>query len=161
MSYQQTRTEQTQCMFQGPARYLGTRLGNCKLQIEKCKLKIKEWYTSAESQKRGTPNLQFSFCNLQFAIFSFFELTVQLLMVLALVTLASAQKKSSCIESHIKLDDSRLSAPAKLFDNDIHKSRGLSCNDCHGGDPDADTQEGAKDPRKGYLGKPKDRKSVV
>jgi predicted CXXCH cytochrome family protein len=68
---------------------------------------------------------------------------------------ASAQKKSSCIECHSKLDDTRLSAPAKLFDNDIHKSRGLSCNDCHGGDPNADTKEAAKDPRKGYLGKPK------
>ncbi|HKP47793.1 MAG TPA: cytochrome c3 family protein [Pyrinomonadaceae bacterium] len=68
---------------------------------------------------------------------------------------ASAQRKSSCIECHIKLEDPRLSAPAKLFDNDIHKSRGLSCNDCHGGDPNADTKEAAKDPSKGYLGKPK------
>jgi predicted CXXCH cytochrome family protein len=53
------------------------------------------------------------------------------------------------------LEDTRLSAPAKLFDNDIHHARGLSCNDCHGGDPSADTKEEAKDPRKGYLGKPK------
>ncbi len=76
-------------------------------------------------------------------------------MILLLFTLASAQKKSSCIECHSRLDDPRLSAPAKLFDNDIHHARGLSCNDCHGGDPNADTKEGAKDPRKGYLGKPK------
>ena len=76
-------------------------------------------------------------------------------MVLLLPTLVSAQKKSSCIECHSRLDDPRLSAPAKLFDNDIHRARGLSCNDCHGGDPNADTKEGAKDPRKGYLGKPK------
>ncbi len=75
--------------------------------------------------------------------------------VLLLFTLTSAQKKSSCIECHSKLEDPRLSAPAKLFDNDIHHARGLSCNDCHGGDPNADTKEGAKDPRKGYLGKPK------
>ncbi len=68
---------------------------------------------------------------------------------------ALAQKKSSCIECHIKLDDPRLSTPAKAFDNDIHRSRGLSCNDCHGGDPNADSKEAAKDPRKGYLGKPK------
>ena len=72
-----------------------------------------------------------------------------------LVAGASAQKKSSCIECHAKLDDPRLSAPAKTFENDIHKARGLSCNDCHGGDPNADTKEAAKDPRKGYLGKPK------
>jgi predicted CXXCH cytochrome family protein len=76
-------------------------------------------------------------------------------MVLTLFSLAPAQKKSSCIECHSKLEDPRLSAPAKLFDNDIHHARGLSCNDCHGGDPTADTKEGAKDPRKGYLGKPK------
>jgi len=76
-------------------------------------------------------------------------------IILVLFTLVPAQKKSSCIECHSKLEDTRLSAPAKLFDNDVHHARGLSCNDCHGGDPNADTKEGAKDPRKGYLGKPK------
>ncbi len=82
-----------------------------------------------------------------------FLLAAFLLIVLASAT--AAQNKSSCIECHIKLEDTRLSAPAKLFDNDIHKSRGLSCNDCHGGDPNADTKEAAKDPSKGFLGKPK------
>jgi predicted CXXCH cytochrome family protein len=76
-------------------------------------------------------------------------------IILLLSTPASAQNKSSCIECHSRLEDPRLSAPAKLFDNDIHHARGLSCNDCHGGDPNADTKESAKDPRKGYLGKPK------
>jgi predicted CXXCH cytochrome family protein len=76
-------------------------------------------------------------------------------IILVSFTLASAQKKSSCIECHLKLSDPRLSAPAKQFDNDIHHARGLSCNDCHGGDPNADTKEAAKDPLKGYLGKPK------
>ena len=84
-----------------------------------------------------------------------FKIALRLAIILALFTLATAQKKSSCIECHSKLEDTRLSAPAKLFDNDIHHARGLSCNDCHGGDPNADTKEGAKDPRKGYLGKPK------
>ena len=80
---------------------------------------------------------------------------LQISLVLLIFTSAPAQKKSSCIECHVRLDDPRLSAPAKLFDNDIHRGRGLSCNDCHGGDPNADTKEAAKDPRKGYLGKPK------
>ena len=84
-----------------------------------------------------------------------FKIALQLAIILGLFTLAPAQKKSSCIECHAKLDDKRLSAPAIAFDNDIHRARGLSCNDCHGGDPNADTKEGAKDPRKGYLGKPK------
>jgi len=78
-----------------------------------------------------------------------------LMVLLMLFTVASAQKKSSCIECHVKLNDPRLSNPAKLFDNDIHRGRGLSCNDCHGGDPNADTSEAAKDPSKGYLGKPR------
>src|SRR2546423_12127961 len=76
-------------------------------------------------------------------------------VVLVLSSTALAKKKSSCIECHIKLEDSRLSAPAKAFDNDIHKSRGLSCNDCHGGEPNDDTKASAENPRKGYLGKPK------
>jgi len=77
------------------------------------------------------------------------------MVLLILCTLAFAQKRSSCIECHVKLDDPRLSGPAKLFDNDVHRGRGLSCNDCHGGDPQAETSEAAKDPRKGYLGKPR------
>jgi predicted CXXCH cytochrome family protein len=76
-------------------------------------------------------------------------------LLLLLSAAVCAQKKSSCIECHSRLEDARLSAPAKLFDNDIHHARGLSCNDCHGGDPNDDTKEGAKDLRKGYLGKPK------
>src|SRR6266496_3639463 len=83
------------------------------------------------------------------------QILLRVAITLMLLSVVQAQKKSSCIECHSKLEDSRLSAPAKLFDNDIHHARGLSCNDCHGGDPNADTKEAAKDPRKGYLGKPK------
>src|SRR5215218_5691908 len=96
--------------------------------------------------------LWFSFAPLRLCARKFF---LAALIVLAALTLASAQKKNSCVECHVKLDDSRLSTPAKNFDNDIHRARGLSCNDCHGGDPNADTSEAAKDPRKGFLGKPK------
>ena len=78
-----------------------------------------------------------------------FACALPVLTILLLFATASGQKKSSCIECHAKLDDPRLSAPAKLFDNDIHRARGLSCNDCHGGDPNADTKESAKDPDQG------------
>jgi predicted CXXCH cytochrome family protein len=84
-----------------------------------------------------------------------FKRALAIIAVLALFTLASAQKKSSCIDCHVKLDDPRLSNPARNFTNDIHRARGLSCNDCHGGDPNAYTSESAKDPAKGFLGKPK------
>jgi predicted CXXCH cytochrome family protein len=83
------------------------------------------------------------------------KIALLLAIILTLFGLVSGQKKSSCIECHLKLEDTRLSAPAKAFDNDIHRARGLSCNDCHGGDPTADTKEAAKDPRKGFLGRPR------
>jgi predicted CXXCH cytochrome family protein len=76
-------------------------------------------------------------------------------VVLLTFSPAPAQKKNSCIDCHLKLDDQRLSAPAKLFEHDVHRGRGLACNDCHGGDPNADTSEAAKDSMKGYLGKPR------
>jgi hypothetical protein len=85
----------------------------------------------------------------------FLRVAMVVITLLTFLILVSAQKKSSCIECHLRLDDPRLNAPAKLFDTDIHRSRGLSCNDCHGGDPNDDTKEGAKDVRKGYLGKPR------
>ena len=106
----------------------------------------------AQRRKGAKISLWFSFAPLRVGARKFLFTS---LIVLVLFTLAAAQKKSSCIECHMKLDDPRLSTPAKNFANDIHRARGLSCNDCHGGDPNADTSEAAKDPRKGFLGKPK------
>ena len=85
----------------------------------------------------------------------FFLFAAFLVVFLAAPPPILAQQKNSCIECHAGLEDPRISAPAKLFDNDIHKSRGLMCNDCHGGDPNATTAAAAHDPSKGYLGKPK------
>src|SRR5438067_13387075 len=131
------------------------------MQIEKCKLQIEPACGRVSSRPCGSAggcarrDLKFAFFNFHFSKSLFFAISVQCLLLLLFAAPASAQKKSSCIKCHSKLDDTRLSAPAKLFDNDIHRSRGLSCNDCHGGDPNADTKEAAKDPRKGYLVKPK------
>jgi predicted CXXCH cytochrome family protein len=65
----------------------------------------------------------------------------------------SAQKKDSCLSCHSSLE-ARLSEPVNLFEHDIHRARGLSCNDCHGGDPTLDDKNASKDPLKGYIGKP-------
>ena len=126
-----------------------------KLEIEESNLQLSDSCFGAASLVRSTRDFQFSVFNFQFSIPSLFGMALPLLMIVAMVSPTSAQKKSSCIECHIKLDDPRLSAPAKQFDTDIHRARGLSCNDCHGGDPNADAKDAAKDPRKGYLGKPK------
>jgi predicted CXXCH cytochrome family protein len=67
---------------------------------------------------------------------------------------AAAQQKNSCIECHLKLEG-ELGDPARSINTDIHLSRGLSCNDCHGGDPTKDDKVAAKDVTKGYLGRPR------
>lgn len=66
----------------------------------------------------------------------------------------SAQKKDSCVECHTRLEG-RLSDPVRLMNDNIHRAKGLSCNDCHGGDPTQDDKNAAKDPARGYQGKPK------
>ena len=69
--------------------------------------------------------------------------------------LASAQAgNSSCINCHSTLPDKRLSDPAASFDHDIHKTKGLSCHDCHGGNPAKADVAGAHDKMYGYFGKP-------
>lgn len=75
-------------------------------------------------------------------------------LILLLCALAQGQKKNSCLECHLKLEG-RLGDPARRINSDIHLSRGLACNDCHGGDPTQDDQKAAKDLSKGFIGKPK------
>lgn len=65
----------------------------------------------------------------------------------------SAQEANSCIACHSTLEG-KLGEPARAFENDIHRSRGLSCNDCHGGNPARADKEGAKSPMWGYVAKP-------
>jgi predicted CXXCH cytochrome family protein len=66
---------------------------------------------------------------------------------------ASAQESSSCIACHSSLDTT-LSDPVKLFEHDIHRTKGLSCSDCHGGNPARNDKAGAKDGLWGYVGRP-------
>ena len=127
------------------------KLRKCKLKTENYKLQSAHFLRWLATNRPGVRNFHFSFFTFHFSLL--------LITVLGFVFTSSiavrAQQKNSCIECHAKLDDPRISAPAKLFDNDIHKARGLMCNDCHGGDPTATTAEAAHDVRKGYLGKPK------
>ena len=66
---------------------------------------------------------------------------------------ALAQETSSCVACHSSLDG-RLADPVKEFEHDIHRSKGLSCNDCHGGNPAKNDKAGAKDRMWGYIGNP-------
>jgi Cytochrome c3 len=60
---------------------------------------------------------------------------------------APAVRPDSCIECHGDLLEGE--GP------DVHRSAGLTCVDCHRGDPAAEDQDKAMSPAKGFLGKPK------
>ena len=65
-----------------------------------------------------------------------------------------AETKDSCLECHKGLDDKELSEPAHFSQDDVHAKLGISCVDCHGGDPASDDISVSMDPGKGYVGKP-------
>jgi len=63
------------------------------------------------------------------------------------------EKPNSCLECHRAIEGDKR-GPAALVAEDVHTQRGLSCADCHGGDPASMDQAGAMDPAKGFLGTP-------
>jgi len=69
-----------------------------------------------------------------------------------------APEASSCVRCHQELDGA-LGEPARLSAADVHFLKGLSCHDCHGGDPTIGVDQGdmqdAMNPAKGYIGKPR------
>ena len=68
-------------------------------------------------------------------------------------TTTQAQPENSCIKCHGQLEG-KLGESVRLFENDIHRANGLSCTECHGGDSTQDDKKAAKDPARGYIGKP-------
>ncbi|MBI1761899.1 MAG: cytochrome c3 family protein [Acidobacteria bacterium] len=77
-----------------------------------------------------------------------------LLLGVAPMGTATAQKKDSCVECHTQMGGD-FEKPVSLMKEDIHKARGLSCANCHGGDATQDEPGRAMDPRKGFVAKPK------
>lgn len=85
----------------------------------------------------------------------------RILMALILAGLAAGAgplrgQKNSCLECHKQLEDS-LQAPALGMAQDVHQKFGLSCISCHGGNPNQDDVDLAKD--KTFKGVP-DRKRI-
>ena len=62
---------------------------------------------------------------------------------------------SACVTCHAELDGAA-AEPARHAQDDVHFQKGLSCHDCHGGNPAAapDDIEAAHDEKKGWIGKP-------
>jgi nitrate/TMAO reductase-like tetraheme cytochrome c subunit len=77
-----------------------------------------------------------------------------LLFLIGALGSAAAADSSSCIDCHAALDDAKLANPAKLYAGDIHHQAGLTCADCHGGDP-KDESMSAMSRSKGFHGVPK------
>jgi len=79
----------------------------------------------------------------------FFALGLTLLLAFPL---SVHGQKNSCLECHRELDEESLRAPVEGFAADIHRQFGLSCQDCHGGNPLQDDVGLAKD--KSFKGTP-------
>ncbi len=60
---------------------------------------------------------------------------------------------NSCRDCHLTLKDKRLNVVAQ-WEHSIHFEHQVSCVDCHNGNPEAGTKEGAKAPGTGYIGVP-------
>jgi Cytochrome c3 len=73
------------------------------------------------------------------------------LIALAVLLLTAGQLaasgKDSCVGCHGDL--------LEEAGGDVHRAAGLSCADCHKGDPSAEEQQRAMDPRKGFVARPK------
>jgi nitrate/TMAO reductase-like tetraheme cytochrome c subunit len=76
------------------------------------------------------------------------------LLLFAFVAQVFAQEQeSSCISCHTEFGD-ELAEPVKLWQESIHKQSGISCNNCHGGNPELQDME-AMSPKEGFVGFPK------
>ncbi|MBI3670907.1 MAG: cytochrome c3 family protein [Acidobacteria bacterium] len=81
------------------------------------------------------------------------------LVLLLLGALGAAAKDAKpvvnhCLECHAAFDG-KLGDPARQFPDDIHATRGLTCADCHGGNPSQEDAEKAMDRKQGFRGVPK------
>jgi hypothetical protein len=81
-----------------------------------------------------------------------------ILLLAGLVGPAAAQEESKpgdtvCIQCHGS-QPGRLGEPVKLWRQSIHAANGISCHDCHGGDPTDFAM--AMSPERGFLGAPKE-----
>jgi len=70
-----------------------------------------------------------------------------------------AAREEPCVSCHLELAEISgvLAAPAQKWADDVHRSKGLTCVSCHGGDPSpgaARDADAAMDPTKGFVARP-------
>src|SRR2546427_993953 len=96
-------------------------------------------------------------------VLSALTVAVAVLFLLAVILVLCAsggygQTKNSCLDCHSALPDPLGVTPEK-FSQDIHAQKGLTCVNCHGGDPTSDDADQAMSPKKGWKGRI-DRKQI-
>ena len=74
---------------------------------------------------------------------------IVLVWLFAVTQMGIAEEIDNCVKCHSEFNGDIISA----FSEDIHKAKGLSCADCHGGDPTEESED-AMDPKKGFVGAP-------
>jgi len=88
--------------------------------------------------------------------------TARSLIGLGLIVFAAylsyGQTKNSCLDCHSALPEP-LGVTQEKFSQDIHAQKGLTCANCHGGDPASDDPDKAMDRKAGWKGKI-DRKQI-
>jgi len=72
-------------------------------------------------------------------------------LLILLAPAALFAQETVCIQCH-GAQPGRLGEPVKLWQESIHAANGISCHDCHGGDPTDFAN--AMSPAKGFLGAP-------
>ncbi len=65
---------------------------------------------------------------------------------------APAANADQCVACHTTVGEARLAAPVKAFEADVHRTRGFTCADCHGGDAAPADRAAAHDARRGFRG---------
>ncbi len=91
------------------------------------------------------------------------QLMLVLLMGAAADQPGAKSSASTCVQCHLE-QEGAIQQPARLSTDDIHFRNGLSCHNCHGGDPtlgiDKGGPEDSMSKAKGYIGRP-DRKAIA
>ena len=79
---------------------------------------------------------------------------VRMLFVMALAaSWLAGQTGGTCVSCHSSLGG-EFAAPVTAEQNSVHHQHGLSCSDCHGGDPTQTDPERAMNPAAGFVARP-------
>jgi hypothetical protein len=81
----------------------------------------------------------------------FASIIVSCLLTMATTNNALAQEETVCIQCHAG-QEGALAAPVEEWRQSIHAENGISCHDCHGGDPTDFAM--AMSPDRGFIGAP-------